>query len=682
MLRSMLKNKSTMAWLCLIFIQCAALNVSAAIKVGTNSFKAGSEDTRDFLGVPPFLKQGSGKPSVILALDTSGSMLNSAYESKALRQLATGFEALDRDHNKNGKIDAPGEGYYGYFDPISQYRYDVVQGIFYKDRTLSQGDDFAWDGGFLNWLTMRRIDVARKLLIGGKARQREGELINGSKIWVLEGEVEVNLDDTLTFQASNSRRYSPISNDAIITVEKGRIHVSPDSIAHQLSEIEGFNVKLAVREEPKGLIQNNRSRVNFGLSVYNFDHKLNTETEIINDNKIDGQTMHPCYPLFNSDRFIEHQSKDVSDSDMEVKRVRLYNGLLRDYLCVPTGVHAPNEKIVQVIEEYPLIWGTTPIAEGMVDIGNYIRQKEPHYILGNDPYGVYGVDEGYQDNGFRWDPYYDVEQEAVLPCKKVFILHVNDGMPNADYDEHASETFHLKSSTYYKDISGDQNTGTNESIDSVALALRGNDCRIPDLEGEQNIVSFYVSIVLDNDDSNSNSLRRLMEAAARGGFIDHKGASTKSAGLPDPMWPSDKNGRKYSDFYTYSKLNPSQCPPSEWDGNGDCAPDNFYLVNNTDGVLTSLENILTDMLSRGSSGGASSLASTSSNAEGVVYQASFSPSLTRGDNTVKWVGDVSAVMMDQQGRMRSDDGDGRLESTAIDPIFSSCFDVKTERKFG
>ena len=148
-------------------VQTVVLNVSAAIKAGTASFSENSEDTRDFLGIPPFLKQATGKPSVILALDTSGSMLNAAYNRQALRQLGTGFDPLYGDKDHSGKIDASGEGYDGYFNPVSQYRYDQSTALFIEDDSLTQGDEFAWDGGFLNWLTMRRIDIAREAMIGG-----------------------------------------------------------------------------------------------------------------------------------------------------------------------------------------------------------------------------------------------------------------------------------------------------------------------------------------------------------------------------------------------------------------------------------------------------------------------------------------------------------------------------------
>lgn len=81
--------------------------------------------------------------------------------------------------------DEPEEGYYGYFVPTARYRY--VGGVWSKDsngyfvRDDSNGE---WSGNFLNFLTMRRRDIAKKVLIGGKtgAGDRDG---NGEAI--LEG---------------------------------------------------------------------------------------------------------------------------------------------------------------------------------------------------------------------------------------------------------------------------------------------------------------------------------------------------------------------------------------------------------------------------------------------------------------------------------------------------------------
>jgi type IV pilus assembly protein PilY1 len=59
------------------------------------------------------------------------------------------------------------DGYYGYFVPTARYRY--ANNVFWRDDADGQ-----WSGTFLNWLTMRRIDVARKVLMGGLATSRTG----------------------------------------------------------------------------------------------------------------------------------------------------------------------------------------------------------------------------------------------------------------------------------------------------------------------------------------------------------------------------------------------------------------------------------------------------------------------------------------------------------------------------
>ena len=59
------------------------------------------------------------------------------------------------------------EGYYGYFVPTA--RFTISNNIFVRDDINGE-----WSGSFLNWLTMRRVDVSRKVLMGGLATSRTG----------------------------------------------------------------------------------------------------------------------------------------------------------------------------------------------------------------------------------------------------------------------------------------------------------------------------------------------------------------------------------------------------------------------------------------------------------------------------------------------------------------------------
>jgi type IV pilus assembly protein PilY1 len=92
----------------------------------------------------PLFQVNAVQPNILIILDNSGSMNLQAYRG-------------NYDHNTK---------YYGYFEPSVKYSYGSE--IFVRDTSGS------WDGNFLNWLTMRRIDVARKVLMGGLATARTG----------------------------------------------------------------------------------------------------------------------------------------------------------------------------------------------------------------------------------------------------------------------------------------------------------------------------------------------------------------------------------------------------------------------------------------------------------------------------------------------------------------------------
>ncbi|MBW2091033.1 MAG: hypothetical protein JRI34_02765, partial [Deltaproteobacteria bacterium] len=104
--------------------------------------------------------------------------------------------------------------YYGYFDPEARYSYDSK---FYRD------PNGPWDGNFLNWLSMRRIDILRKVLMGGLATARTG------------GGNQTNYGET---PAQSSRTYvkrfigsstSPHQGDFYYGVGYGYIYVDDDS---------------------------------------------------------------------------------------------------------------------------------------------------------------------------------------------------------------------------------------------------------------------------------------------------------------------------------------------------------------------------------------------------------------------------------------------------------------------
>jgi Tfp pilus tip-associated adhesin PilY1 len=79
------------------------------------------------------------------------------------------------DLDGDGKLDVgynPAIQYYGYFDSYKVYKYDATNERFYPVRATQtkKVDPYAndeWSGDFLNYVTMSRIDVLRRVLYGG-----------------------------------------------------------------------------------------------------------------------------------------------------------------------------------------------------------------------------------------------------------------------------------------------------------------------------------------------------------------------------------------------------------------------------------------------------------------------------------------------------------------------------------
>ncbi len=868
--------------------------------------------TGDYIAIPPFVAENTGKPNVIVALDISGSMKAVAYRDVGAGNWRTG---LHDDFN-------PLTAYFGYFESLKHYTYNTSYGFFIE----SAGG--GWDGNFLNWLAMRRMDVVRKVLVGGKVRDRAGETFGGNTYYVLEGQNEP-YDYSFRKSFSGSAAYSPYPDGQEFTIAEGfikptstanasataisdelevgratmnwsvgdtwldiefantysdpivvahavsyngndpvvvrvkdvgaaigtnrgfRIRIqewdykdgnhttediiymvaergshsiamssggnlefvagyvatdkvvgatkstftpvaftalsaipvvfsgvstynetdqegevvttriqsitkagfevalqeqeansenhttetihyiavvpitgstasgsvpvevgitnntvtgswytlnfattfptapmvalnmqtydgyntasmrygnavhtesavdiqvdeetSDDSETTHTSEVVGYfattgsgmRIRLGVTTEPTGIIQDNSGGMRFGLAVYNYDHTRSTSS-IYTGNVVDGGTLFPCYP---------DVSKPLSTRTN-------YD------ICLETHVKSPINNIISVIEDHPLIWGTTPIAETLYEIYGYVAQKNNarnshKYFYDNGtetdypPAGAVSY-PSYKINN-DWDPYYYSELGSKVKCAKTFVLHFNDGAPYKDWDN----TNPTSIGTVSPITDGNGSTAAQEMLDDVAYALRQSDCRA-DLDEHQEIISYYVYAALGEGEINNGSTKRMREAAATGGFVDDDGDNE-----PDPPHPSN-----FSTYYNQF-LSGGTCTVNEWDDDGDCNPDTFYLADNGYELVAELNAAFTSIVKRASSGGAASVISASSSGEGAIYQAIFHTVLTNGSFEVKWTGDVHGLFIDSSGNLREDNGDKTLGNFSADKIIDMCFD--------
>ncbi|HWM42570.1 MAG TPA: PilC/PilY family type IV pilus protein [Burkholderiales bacterium] len=117
------------------------------------------------LGTQPLYLGGSIPPIVMLLTPKDHQLFKKAYDdfSDLDSTLPGGDTALEIGYKHS--VD-----YYGYFDPFKCYTYSSATGRF--EPSVSTANKYcaagtAWSGNFLNWVTMSRIDVMRRLLFGG-----------------------------------------------------------------------------------------------------------------------------------------------------------------------------------------------------------------------------------------------------------------------------------------------------------------------------------------------------------------------------------------------------------------------------------------------------------------------------------------------------------------------------------
>jgi type IV pilus assembly protein PilY1 len=202
---------------------------------------ASGQTMADYTSYPLFLTQ-SVTPNILIILDNSGSMNFQAY---------------------TGAYD-PNSRYYGYFDPDAGYTYSSQR--FIRDTSG------AWGGNFLNWVTMRRVDVARKVLVGGLAASRTG---SGVQELIGEDPVQNGRDywkDTVVGE-------SPYDTNHKFLLDDGYIYVYERQQSRWRYTDERYNIRVrkSQEDEPEdfldgniaGIIQRVGDKARFGLEFFN-----------------------------------------------------------------------------------------------------------------------------------------------------------------------------------------------------------------------------------------------------------------------------------------------------------------------------------------------------------------------------------------------------------------------------
>lgn len=582
---------------------------------------------------PPFVSNTAPK-NILLVLDNSGSMQFLAAES--------GLPSFD-----------PTTTYYGLFDPAQCYQYTTGSVELFKTGSSfskSASNDcpdptHPWDGNVLNYVSMRRIDVAKWVMTGGKcdgARDSTGNCSSGRVVgtsgdassgWrtrsasIPEALLANRVDASFLPGTGTAWFHSPpvVPQTGIFCIDGIPGPTGTGIVGLPVSACNGvtqFQVRVEFLTEPTGVIQQTGIKARFGLMVYNRD---------------------------------------------EGGRVIVEMG---DNLGMLT----------QIDNTIPSGW--TPLAETLYEAIRYFAQLPPVYNQSGPDYTVTPAK----------DPYYFqppwVTSPQYVNCCQSYVIIFTDGQPTQDrnipaalqnYAGPANAHYPVPDhnnvcSAYYGGFFSDPCGGNGSHfLDDVAYWAHTTDLRqatVPvineagnDLPGMQNlkIYTFFAY--------GSGSLL-LADTAKVGGFDNGDGNNNPNPTMQACTYPIG------------SSLGAGISTSSpKWDANQDCIPDAYFEATSGKDMRDQMANAISNILAGSASGTGVSIVGASSSGEGAFYQSYFVPkvdaSATDGTNEIRWLGYTQSLFVDTFGHFREDtNGDGRLVYNQ-DKIVVPRFDAST-----
>lgn len=410
---------------------------------------------------------------------------------------------------------AAGTRYYGYFNPDYFYKhssnvfwptykkvkYDPatnswqVKSIAGATSTLTDADiapavpaDGLWDGNWMNWLSMRRVDVLRKVLMGGKATSRTG---GGNQQNQAESAAN-GWGQYHYFNSTNGPATSPYKGGYWYLIEEdGEISIyglsdGPYKIDIQkdisIEPQDFFEGNLA------GVLQRIGDRARWGNMWFNGGTGSN-----------------------NSGGFVQNPI----DNGFGVN-------FLPDLQNQKCNTWTPLAETFYVASQY---FAQEAVASGL-DFPNQAQL----FGIGKDSLK---------------DPYWDKDAAISVPCAKSFVLLLTDGastmdskIPSGlkDFDKDGTEKTSCNEQT---NSNCDYSSYGTDYLDDVALYARTTDLRA-DLDDIQNILLYTVFAF----DDNPNARSLLQDAARNGGFEDLDGDN-----LPNLQAEWDKDNDNIPDTY-------------------------------------------------------------------------------------------------------------------------------------
>ena len=676
--------------------------------------KGDTETMADYAAFPPFMS-ATVQPNVLVILDNSGSMNEFAYKESvghicANASAYTGYEA--------------GTKYYGYFDSDTCYKYDNTGHFFYPagatvddpatpgilERSAGfDGDPRRFSGNWLNWWTMRRFDVAKRVLTGGRPASDAGNYV------LLATPTERDNRRIFDDYTAGTDPYGIVTKNVYYTPFRQGIYSYFFNVRRNGEFTIMFNIVEAVFDDPADLGSGGCADTDPDMD--GIDHYLGDDPTYGNLSEPSPPYSSPAYFVavktgtVGADRAPEgiiqtmadrvrfgymqfnlgpgpgegysghYGSWDIDgDGTGDIDWGFADGGRVRNYVGDTTTVVTPQgDTILQTVDNInkQMIKMWTPLEEVLNEAVRYFRQEPPCYTP-DYPDTPPNNNVDYEVNE-DWDPYYFNDyygpgQGEWVPCAKSFVILITDGEPNQNGGAQSCGGF---DDSFDGDGSG--------LLDDLGFLMNTTDQRT-DLEGMQN-VSLYTIFTFEAPNQTATATNYLKRASRAGAFTDMDGngepyCETNCGDWGTGFYKGSCGSRDGNGVCTADPL----C--NEWDRNCDGDPDTFFWAPNGDEIAYNLLLALTDILRRSASGTAVSILSTSAHGEGSLFQAYFKPQeiTSMGGNTAeaRWLGFLHGLWVDDRGNLREDNGDFKLvfeEDNIIQFYFDETNGTRIQRDY-
>lgn len=625
-----------------------AASVAAASLVVPN--RTAGAAMNDYCQVPPYVVQNI-PPNVLILLDISGSMMNNAYfdgietRNTSADDIGCTINAPCMKYNYTGRLST--HRYYGYFDPYKWYTY--VNGVFIASASTSKTPgDSLWSGDFLNWLTMRRIDIMRKVLTGGRPNgdKIDGEIpdYDGRGLFKRITSADAgaytpftttgNKDVIFIFGTGNAGTSSFDAYQAPNNTTSNNVVTSSDKITSQVSN-QSIKVNVQVPLPVEGVLQTVvGARARVGLEFYHVNDGGAVVTDVGKNKTVGTKTV-----------------SSLSDTINQINLSRpSTNTPLAEALWTATGYFAQQNTITGY---------TSPADTGpnyANDYGTSNNSDPVNFGTGGTP---------------RWPI-----------CQKNFVLLMTDGEPCSDgripsairdypigrspfqcVDNTTSpwnyqtcpavSGLSIPASSLVNDVcvgTGVKSDHGDESgVEDVALFMHTNDLRNYPTIGTDNIAGFQ-NITLYTVFAFGHGSTLLQYASINGGF--------------ENSGPTDT---------------PSTASPFNWDRNGDGVPDTYFDATEGAELERAVRDAFSGILKRASSGTAASVLASGEGSGANLIQAVFYPRRAVGNDIIGWAGSLQNLWyyvdpFFANATIREDTSQDNVLNLATDDIVQFHFD--------